>query len=94
MSYQQCAKCRERFFEGQLKCVISIQVTGDTDNVLPNQISDEEMKALIEDLKQSDPDDVERDVHEKYSFVLCKQCKNRFVRDPFGSEEDLFGGFQ
>ena len=94
MNYQRCAKCGIHLRKGELKYIVSIHIAGDTDNVLPEKISDREIETLIEELKRSKASEVERDVYEDFSFVLCKPCKTRFARDPFGSDEDVFGGFQ
>ncbi len=97
MRYDVCSKCGRRLYEGDLKYIVSMHIVADHDGVIDKDISDDEMQRLIAELEISDKDLIERDVHQELAFILCKRCKDVFVRDPFVTKKssiDKGGGWK
>jgi len=92
MVYQHCMRCGRILKPGSLKYLVSIRVVADFDGVINEDEGDTD-EMIIEVLKQiedMDAEELERDVYEELNLVLCKVCKDHFVRNPFNiSEDDL-----
>ncbi len=97
MRYDECSKCGLILYEGDLKYIVSMHIVADYDGVIAEDISDDEMERLIAELETSDKELTERDVHQELAFILCKRCKDVFVKDPFvckKSSIDKGGGWK
>ena len=88
MRYDTCDRCGIRIPEGGLKYIVAINIIADDDNILPEDIADEELDSMISEIGKYDSDMLDRDVHQELAFVLCKRCKEQFVRDPFNTMKD------
>jgi len=86
--YHTCDMCGRRMAEGQdLRFVAKIQVHASAD---PLEITAEDlegdirekMRRLIEELKDMDPQEVERSVYCAFQFDLCPRCWKRYIEDP------------
>ena len=42
----------------------------------------EEIKRLIEQMKDMDPQELEDQVHKEFRFHLCPACQRQYLRDP------------
>ena len=87
MSFQTCFKCGKILPVGGLKYIISIHILSDFEGVVlePTEGVDEQIIGLVEELEKMDPETIEKDVHQKLTFHLCKRCKDEFAHDPVGS---------
>jgi hypothetical protein len=92
MSYQTCFKCGKVLPVGGLKYIVSINILADFEGVLlePSGNIDEEIEKLIKELKNRDPEAIEKDVHQRMAFQLCKSCKDQFAKDPLGISKESF----
>ncbi|HAP66818.1 MAG TPA: hypothetical protein DCQ99_03185 [Nitrospinae bacterium] len=88
MKYDVCDRCGVKIPEGGLKYIVRVNIIADDDNIISEDITDEELDAMISGIKEFDPDMLERDVHQDLAFVLCKRCKEQFVRNPFNTIKD------
>jgi phage FluMu protein Com len=92
MSDKFCARCGKSLVEGSLKYLVHIQILSDFDGVLPYAEEDlsEEIHGLLKNAEAMDAQDLEDDVYQEISFVLCEKCKKLFARDPFSSDKAVF----
>ena len=77
--------------------VAHIRVFADFDGVLlePEGGVDRQLKQILEQIELTDPKDLENDVYEEFTLLLCKSCRDRFVDEtrhpwegPFQIQED------
>ncbi|MBN2107283.1 MAG: hypothetical protein JW832_07630 [Deltaproteobacteria bacterium] len=85
MSDHFCDKCGEYLPEGSLKYSVQIQIISDFDGVILCETDDPGMEAqeMLEAADAMDEQELEDEVYQELSFVLCSRCRKRFSRDPF-----------
>ena len=81
MESRQCFRCGKRLSLGDLVYVVQIRAFADFDGVLmePEGGIDREMEKLVEQIKNTDSETLEKDVYEEFSLILCKSCRDRFM---------------
>jgi len=92
MSDKFCARCGKSLTEGSLKYMVHIQILSDFDGVLPYADDDlsEEIQAVLQNVDTMDAQELEDDVYQEISFVLCEKCKKIYARDPFSCDKVVF----
>jgi hypothetical protein len=92
MSDTYCARCGKSIPEGNLKYMVHIQILSDFDGVIPYSEEDlsEEIQTILKSMETMDGQELEDDVYQELSFVLCERCKKQFARDPFKNEKTSF----
>ena len=90
MFYQQCMRCGRILKPGVLKYLVSIRVVADFNGVINESEGDTEemIGEVLRQIDDMDAEELERDVYEELNLVLCKNCKDYFVRNPLNSGED------
>jgi hypothetical protein len=85
MSDHFCDKCGEYLPEGSLKYSVQIQLISDFDGVIVCDTADPELETqeLLEEAEEISEQELEDEVYQELSFVLCGRCRRRFARDPF-----------
>ena len=83
MTERCCQRCSKNLPPGSLAYVIQIKVFSGFDGVLSEASEDLEQQLghLFEQVKESDPEALEREVYEEYNLILCKNCRDRFVNE-------------
>ncbi len=86
MSSLRCQICERELPPGGLKYVVEIRSFADFDGFLEEYDEDieESIDELLEAMEEMDPQTLEEDVYMKHSYILCKSCRDRFMREPFG----------
>lgn len=81
MQQRQCWRCGKKLEPGGLVYVVQIRVFADFDGILtePEGEVDEQLSQLIRQVERADPEEMEKDVYEEYTLLLCKSCRDRFV---------------
>ncbi len=92
MAERYCWRCGKGLLPGALTYLVHIQVFADFDGVLlePEEGVDQQLKQALEQIKEADPKELEKEVYEELTLLLCKSCRDRFVEEiqhPWG---DLF----
>jgi hypothetical protein len=97
MKEQHCLRCGKELPLGSLSYVVHIRVFAGFDEVLlePEGEIDQQMKQILKQIEKSDPEDLEKDVYEEFTLILCKSCRDRFVKEtqhpwegPFQTKKD------
>jgi hypothetical protein len=78
---RRCQRCSKKLLPGSLAYVVQIEVFSDFDGVLPEAVEDleQQLREWVEEAEESDPEALEMEVHEAFSLLLCKSCRDRFV---------------
>ena len=81
MAKRSCMRCGKDLPIGNLSYVIQIKIYADFDGVLlePDEEIDRELGAILAQIEDSDPKELEKEVFEEFSLLLCKSCRDRFV---------------
>ena len=81
MEKRECMRCGVELPYGSLIYRVNIRVFADFDGVILD--SEEEshppLEQLLEQIQEADPADLEKEVYEEFTLVLCKSCRDRFV---------------
>jgi hypothetical protein len=81
MEDRNCFRCGKELQPGNLFYVVQIKVVSGFDGILsePTEGIDRQLKGLLEEVRQSDPKELEREVYEEITLIVCKSCRDRFV---------------
>src|SRR3990172_3617907 len=77
----RCLKCGKKFKESELKYKINIMVSSTFDGILNEKDEDLELDAIVNEIKKREPEELEDEVYKEINFVLCKPCRDFFVKD-------------
>jgi hypothetical protein len=78
--------------------VVNIRVFSGFDGVLiePEEEVEQQLKQILKQIEEADPKELEKDVYEEFTIVLCRSCRDRFVDEtqhpwegPFRFRKDL-----
>ncbi len=83
MKEKTCFRCGKSFQPGSLFYVVHIKVFSGFDGILsePAEGIDQQLKSLIEATENMDPKELEKDVYEEITLIVCKSCRDRFMDD-------------
>lgn len=81
MEHRYCWRCGKELFAGNLTYVVQVRVFADFDGLLvePPEGVDEALKRLLKQIERADPRQLEKEVYEEFSLLLCKSCRDRFA---------------
>jgi hypothetical protein len=81
-----CVKCGKVMQDGYPAYEVRIQVAADFDGVLAEEGSPAEvetrLQALAKAMELADPKELARDVFHEERYLLCRQCRDRFLANP------------
>jgi len=83
MKEKNCFRCGKGFQPGSLFYVVHIKVFSGFDGILsePPEGVDQQLKGLLEAVQDLDPKELEKEVYEEITLIVCKSCRDRFVDD-------------
>jgi hypothetical protein len=81
MEEKNCFRCGKELLPGGLFYVVHIRIFSGFNGILmePEEGIDKQLKDLIEQVEHSDPEAMEKDVHEEIVLMVCKSCRDRLV---------------
>ena len=79
-----CDKCGLVIDDGDIRYLIRIVSKVDDGGVIKSPIAEEEVEAIIKEMQNANAADLERDVYEDRSYILCPPCKRAFMKNPMG----------
>lgn len=87
---ESCFRCGKGLPAGSLTYVAQIRIFAGFDGILlePEGGVDRQLKQLLKQVEQSNPDDLEKEVYQEFHLILCKSCRDRLVDEiehPWGS---------
>jgi hypothetical protein len=79
-----CIRCGRNLPPGSLKYVVDLRVYAGFDGYLPEEEGDIQvrMKRLVEEMEVKDEADLEGDVYLRQVYLICKDCRDRFLSNP------------
>ena len=74
-------RCGKELPAGELAYVVQIKVFAGFDGLLPEPEGgiDHQLRKILDQIEKSDPKELEKEVYEEYTLLLCKSCRDRFV---------------
>jgi hypothetical protein len=83
MEKRHCLRCGKELPPGTLTYVVHIRVFAGFDGLLvePEESIDQQLNQLLEQVEKSDPKELEKEVYEEFTLLLCKSCRDRFVEE-------------
>jgi hypothetical protein len=97
---RHCSRCGKELSAGRASYTVCIKVFAGFDGVLlePEGEIDLHLKQAIEETHQWTPEELEKDVYQEITLLLCKSCRDRFIREaqnpwegPFQTRRDPDG---
>ena len=81
MGERNCSRCGKGLQPGGLFYVVHIKVFSGFDGILsePGEGIDQQLKSLIDEVEHTDTKELEKDVYEEISLIMCKSCRDRLV---------------
>ncbi len=81
-----CERCGREMADGSLAYEVRIDVYADFDGVLvppeAGRTSEEEIRELVARMAENDPADLMRGVHHSERYLLCPECRDRYLANP------------
>jgi len=79
-----CIRCGKNLPPGSLKYIVDLQVYADFDGYLAEEEGDvrSRIKRLVEEIEQKDEADLEEEVYLRQIYLICKDCRDRFLSNP------------
>ena len=83
MEERNCFRCGKELQSGSLFYVVHIKVFSGFDGILtePTEDIDQQLKQILEQAHNIDPKELEKDVYEEITLIMCKSCRDRFVSE-------------
>ncbi len=83
MKGRQCQRCAKDIPPGGLAYVAQVRVYADFDGVIlePEEEIDQYLERIFKEAERSDPRELEKEVYEEFTLLLCKSCRDRFARE-------------
>ncbi len=87
-----CDRCGAYLPEGSRRYTVNVQIVSDCDGFIlfGGDTFTEEPQRIFNEIENSDDKELEEDMYQEASFILCLNCKKRFARDPLNSDAVLF----
>ena len=87
---QNCFRCGKELSPGSLTYVTQIKIFAGFFGILlePEEGVDQQLKQLLKQVEESNPEDLEKEVYQEFHLILCKSCRDRLVGEiehPWGS---------
>ncbi|TLN18879.1 hypothetical protein FDZ71_05330 [bacterium] len=86
-----CAACKMPLGQGDLKFLVTINVMADFDGSLPANGRIEDLESFMRSIDKEDSKQLERDVYQSLGYILCPECKRKFLENPLGLRPDEEG---
>ncbi len=80
---RHCSRCGKELHPGRGYYTACIRVFAGFDGVLPEEEeeTDRLLKQAIEETHRWTPEELEKDIYEEITLLLCKSCRDRLVRE-------------
>ncbi len=93
MKYYTCDRCGARIERDDLRYVLKMSIFAAYDTLkigLADLAEDyeEEIKKIVEEMKNMDPKQLEEDVFKELNFDLCRPCQQKFIKNPLGKRNN------
>jgi hypothetical protein len=81
MGERNCSRCGKGLQPGGLFYVVHIKVLSGFDGILSETAGeiDQQLQGLLEEVQRLDPKELEKDVYEEITLIMCKSCRDRLV---------------
>jgi len=92
MKTRRCSRCGKGLSPGVLVYVVQVRVFADFDGILlePSKEINREIEDLLQEIEHSNPEELEKEVYEEYTLLLCKSCRDLFVEETRPPREGPF----
>ncbi len=83
MAEQHCMRCGKKLPSADSTYVVQIRVFAGFDGILsePEEGVNSQLRTLLNQIEHSDPRELEKNVYEEFTLLLCKSCRDRFVEE-------------
>jgi hypothetical protein len=78
---RNCFRCGKELQPGSLFYIVHVKVFSGFDGILtePTEDIDQQLKQLLDEAQHLDPKELEKDVYEEITMIVCKSCRDRLV---------------
>jgi len=78
---QKCFRCGKGLLPGSLTYVTQIRIFSGFDGILlePEEGVDQQLRQLLKQVEQSNPEALEKEVYQEFNLILCNSCRDRLV---------------
>lgn len=79
-----CARCGEPIGPGRTAYLVSITLAADFDGSLPKAPDEAERSRLWQEIGAKSQEQLEKEIYERQSYILCRACREAWALDPLG----------
>ena len=88
-----CTKCCKKIKKGSTSYKVHIIIRSRWDEYIEESGSveeiDKEIEQIVKDLEHIQPSLIESDIHQNFTFILCRKCKEIFSANPLNIPLDF-----
>ena len=74
-----CFRCGKYLRPGGLKYRVDITITSAFNGVIDEQYEEGEIERLVEEIEKMDAEELEKEVYQKLTVTLCKDCRSGLI---------------
>jgi len=82
-----CFRCGKYLHPGGLKYRVDLTIASAFNGVIDEQYEEEEIERLVEEIKQMDPEELEKEVYQELTVTLCNNCRKGLINYLSEAEE-------
>ncbi len=88
---QYCGSCGRALVGGNTRYLVTINIVADFDGHIEAPESSMDRSNLWREIENKSERELTDEVYQRMSFVLCKRCRDDWVKHPFGEvyEEEV-----
>lgn len=79
-----CDRCGKMIKDGEIRFKVLLTASADDGGMVEQEITDAELEDIISEIENENPVELNRQVYEERMFILCRECKQSFLKKPFG----------
>ncbi len=83
-SVAECARCGRSLATGGTHYLVSITLVADYNGTIPESHREGGVDYLLQEIESKSQDELENEIYQQLSFVLCKGCRDEYVTNPMG----------
>jgi len=81
-----CARCGRRLERGITYYIVTVTLTAEVEGGIFQGRGEGDLEAIFSQVREKSAQELEEEVYQRFQFLLCKPCRDVFVKYPLGDE--------
>lgn len=89
MTQIECSRCGCSILSGVTRYIVSVSLVADFDGIVPEGTGGGSLEALMKEIDQMSQEDLENEIYQQFTFIICKPCRDEYIKNPSNRNEGL-----